>query len=123
MTDAQLDAICGALEMIDRKVSALAKIVCDTARPGLYATTLKEIDEATYFLGLLRRELYPHWPWTPGEIERATREGHKLAELIQRHATEPPKINTACKVCGIKFDGPMGYVCPHPDCPTASRGT
>ena len=23
-----------------------------------------------------------------------------------------------CSVCGIKCDGPMGYVCPRGDCPT-----
>jgi hypothetical protein len=23
-----------------------------------------------------------------------------------------------CKTCGMKFDGPMGYVCHHPCCPS-----
>lgn len=27
-------------------------------------------------------------------------------------------LPTNCVVCGLKFDGPMGYVCGHPQCPT-----
>lgn len=26
--------------------------------------------------------------------------------------------NNSCKVCGMKFDGPMGYVCGRTDCPS-----
>lgn len=34
-----------------------------------------------------------------------------------------PEINTVnpkpgCRVCGIKWDKPMGYVCPRSDCPS-----
>lgn len=25
---------------------------------------------------------------------------------------------SSCRVCGMKFDGPMGYVCSRPDCPS-----
>ena len=25
---------------------------------------------------------------------------------------------SACSVCGLKFDGPMGYVCTNPRCPS-----
>lgn len=27
-------------------------------------------------------------------------------------------VKPACKVCGIIFDGPMGYVCPNMRCPS-----
>ena len=32
--------------------------------------------------------------------------------------TYPMIPETHCSVCGMKFDGPMGYVCYHPRCPT-----
>lgn len=34
----------------------------------------------------------------------------------------PPMLyESACKTCGIKFDGPMGYSCPRSDCPSGIR--
>lgn len=31
----------------------------------------------------------------------------------------PPKVDySKCSVCGIQFDGPMGYVCQRLDCPS-----
>lgn len=29
-----------------------------------------------------------------------------------------PYNNNSCSVCGVKFDGPMGYVCSRTDCPS-----
>lgn len=44
-------------------------------------------------------------------------------KLSQPCGCTPPPIVTpvspGCPVCGIKFDGPMGYVCPRADCPSA----
>lgn len=28
---------------------------------------------------------------------------------------------SACSVCGLKWDGPMGYCCPRADCPSSVR--
>lgn len=41
---------------------------------------------------------------------------------------EPPKytqptVNNKCPTCGIEFTGSMGYVCPHPVCPTGLGGS
>lgn len=32
--------------------------------------------------------------------------------------TSPTSKIRACGVCNAKFDGPIGYVCNHPNCPT-----
>lgn len=47
---------------------------------------------------------------------------------IERHLSGPqhmpyptfPLVNQTpgCRVCGMKLDRAMGYVCPHPRCPT-----
>ena len=31
---------------------------------------------------------------------------------------QPLQVPSGCSVCGLKMDGPMGYVCSHPNCPT-----
>lgn len=37
---------------------------------------------------------------------------------------DAPKLFSGCPVCGLlASDGPMGYVCPNPKCPSAVRGT
>ena len=39
---------------------------------------------------------------------------------IQPFMPSPPatwKPITTCGKCGLKMDGPMGYCCPHKDCP------
>lgn len=47
----------------------------------------------------------------------------------QEHATPVPFMPTVilapnqCEVCGIKFDGGMGYVCPNLLCPRQARAT
>lgn len=33
----------------------------------------------------------------------------------------PVPVTNGCHVCGIKFDGVMGYVCQRTDCPSAIR--
>lgn len=39
-------------------------------------------------------------------------------------ATPAPVLyERGCARCGIKWDGPMGYVCPRTDCPTTPRVT
>ena len=45
------------------------------------------------------------------------------AELEQaRRLTAPYQptwvVPNACSVCGLKFDGPMGYACTNPRCPS-----
>lgn len=52
----------------------------------------------------------------------------ELAEERRKSApyqpiTTPPYqptwvIPNSCAVCGLKFDGPMGYVCTNPRCPS-----
>ena len=32
--------------------------------------------------------------------------------------TIPIKFESKCSKCGLVMDGPMGYCCPHRDCPT-----
>lgn len=32
--------------------------------------------------------------------------------------TGPYTLNNTCSACGMKFDGPMGYACSRPDCPS-----
>ena len=50
-----------------------------------------------------------------------------LVEGIFRNNNQqyPSPIQTkpyaGCSVCGLKFDGVMGYVCTRSDCPTAVR--
>lgn len=50
-------------------------------------------------------------------LQAAFRFGKDMSQYLRDN--EIPA--TQCKVCGIKFDGPMGYVCGNPDCPTAVR--
>ena len=47
-------------------------------------------------------------------------EGKKLAPVKSK---DPTRLDdyvfgqpNTCSVCGMKFDGPMGYVCMHPGC-------
>ena len=30
----------------------------------------------------------------------------------------PPHWNKTCQACGLRLDGPMGYVCPNTQCPS-----
>lgn len=60
--------------------------------------------ELEYRIAQLERELTEkvRWPW------------------IGAPYTEPTPISepNACRVCGIHFEGIMGYVCPHTACPS-----
>jgi len=51
-------------------------------------------------------------------------EAQKMTEfqpVVPYHTYQPmwtiPTVNT-CQVCGLKFDGPMGYACSNPKCST-----
>ena len=46
----------------------------------------------------------------------------RVWELEQRADGQAIQFRgTACQVCGLGSNGPMGYVCPRPDCPSAVR--
>lgn len=43
-----------------------------------------------------------------------------LMDNLMRPVSPPAQVKpyTGCSVCGLNFNGPMGYVCPRSDCPT-----
>lgn len=43
--------------------------------------------------------------------------GPFLPQMPQVIPTLPFKIESKCSKCGLLMDGPMGYCCPHADCP------
>lgn len=62
------------------------------------------------------------------EVKRLKREVERLTVKKIPPPTTPitpwpksPKdwLYSQCEVCGMHFNGPMGYVCPRSDCPTA----
>lgn len=61
------------------------------------------------------------------EVKRLKRELQRLSPKKDDQRIFPQTIPVtphsipwnSCSVCGMKFEGPMGYVCPRSDCPTA----
>ena len=56
------------------------------------------------------------------ELEGELEEARRLAAPYQPITTPPYQptwvVPNACSVCGLKFDGPMGYACTNPRCPS-----
>lgn len=56
------------------------------------------------------------------QYRRGYRDGYRDAQkdLQTKDLYLPPqKISSVgCPVCGVVFDGTIGYVCSHPNCPT-----
>ena len=53
------------------------------------------------------------------ELEQANRMHHPFQPVTIPTPYNPQwKIPNACSVCGLQFNGPMGYVCSNPQCPS-----
>ena len=57
------------------------------------------------------------------ELEEELERHQRLSSPYQPIAPTVPYQPTwvapnACSICGMKFDGPMGYVCTNPRCPS-----
>ena len=48
-----------------------------------------------------------------GELEKERRSKQPYGPV-----TIPYQVPSGCSVCGLKFDGPMGYACTNPRCPS-----
>lgn len=68
-----------------------------------------------------------HGTYTYDDYKRGYREGYqdgmeyarKLYGPVFPAGQELPNVSyTGCKVCGMEFGKPMGYVCPRYECPT-----
>lgn len=61
------------------------------------------------------------------KIDDLERRIKKLEKSQHTHPELPivpqTKYDLGCRVCGLGSNGPMGYVCPRIDCPTAVRCT
>ena len=51
-------------------------------------------------------------------VEQVEILNHRIT-LLEREKRFSKKFDTACQVCGLGSQGPMGYACPRQDCPTA----
>lgn len=58
---------------------------------------------------------------TEDPYRRGYRDGWKDAMEALGKQVNTPVPAPGCQVCGIIFNGAMGYCCPRTDCPTAVR--
>ena len=67
-------------------------------------------------------ELELHLTKANAEFLRAIHNHHVEKNKIQPPVVIPPTIPNhwakSCKACGLRLDGPMGYVCPNTQCPS-----